>query len=396
MAVRKRGKKWFVDVYLPNGKRYRKIVGTKKQADEVERRVENEIVEGKWELRDRDITFGELLPEYFEYSKASKAESTHSNDKYRIEAHLLPCFGNSSLKDIVPQMIDKYKAKRVREGASNKTVNHELGCLSHIMKMAIRWRYAEHNPVSSVEKMRVPERSPLYLSLEEIDRLLEACKGSHIYPIIMTAIHTGLRKSELLTLRWSDIDFDQGMITVQPKKDWHTKNYKPRTAFMTPALHETLLEHQRQQTELGVKSEYVFTYQGKRIKHGIDDSLATAVKKAGLEKGGSKKVTLHVLRHTFASQLALAGVPLRDIQELMGHQSFQTTLQYAHLSEEHVKKQVLRLPFAGTSGQSWAQIGHTVVKITDSPHKGKTLPILQTQQYQGLAREGGSRTHQGR
>ncbi len=68
----------------------------------------------------------------------------------------------------------------------------------------------------------------------------------------------------------------------------------------------------------------------------------------------SEKVTLHTLRHTFASQLAIAGVPLRYIQELMGHQSSQTTLQYAHLSEEHVGKQVLRLPFSGEN-KSWSQ-----------------------------------------
>ncbi len=270
----------------------------------------------------KDVTFGELLPEYFEHSKASKAESTHSNDKYRIEAHLLPYLANTSLKEIVPQMIDKYKAKRIREKASNNTVNHELVCLSHIMKMAIRWRYVEQNPVSSVEKLRVPKKSPRFLSLEEIDLLLEASRGSHIYPIIMTAIHTGLRRSELLTLWWVDIDFEQGMITVQPKEGWHTKNYKPRTAFITPALYETLQDHRRQQAELRVKSKYVYTYQGMRIKWGVDIGLKTIVGKAGL-----KDVTLHSLRHTFASQLALAGVPLRDIQELMGRQSFQTTLQ---------------------------------------------------------------------
>ena len=65
-----------------------------------------------------------------------------------------------------------------------------------------------------------------------------------------------------------------------------------------------------------------------------------------LNIAGLKGVTLHSLRHTFASQLVLAGVSLREIQELMGHQSFETTLQYAHLAEDHVKRQVLRLPFA--------------------------------------------------
>jgi site-specific recombinase XerD len=110
---------------------------------------------------------------------------------------------------------------------------------------------------------------------------------------------------------------------------------------MTPVLSETLREHRKTHVELGNQSEYVFTYRGEQIKRGIDDSLRTAVGKAGL-----KGVTLHMLRHTFASQLAMAGVPLRQIQELMGHRSFKTTLQYAHLSEDHVKQQVLKLPFA--------------------------------------------------
>jgi len=87
----------------------------------------------------------------------------------------------------------------------------------------------------------------------------------------------------------------------------------------------------------------LFTYKGRRIRVGIDTSLRKVVKNAGLEN-----VTLHTFRHTFASQLVMAGVPLRDIQELMGHRSFETTLKYAHLSAEHVKRQVLRLPFASS------------------------------------------------
>jgi len=127
---------------------------------------------------------------------------------------------------------------------------------------------------------------------------------------------------------------------------------------ITPALYE-MLQYHRINFE---NSDYVFTYNGNRIRTSIDDALATAVEKAGL-KQEEGSVTLHTLRHTFASQLAIAGVPLRDIQELMGHQSSQTTLQYAHLSEEHVGKQVLRLPFSGEN-QAWSQIGHKVLKIT--------------------------------
>ena len=130
-------------------------------------------------------------------------------------------------------------------------------------------------------------------------------------------------------------------------------------------MHDKLLTIQKLCELLRAKKSYVYwlTYQ-KKIpyikmmghlrfrKSAIDECLNSQeirismafnrlVKKAGLEN-----VTLHTLRHTFASQLVMAGVPLRDVQELMGHRSFETTLQYAHLSEDHVKQQVLKLPFA--------------------------------------------------
>ena len=94
-----------------------------------------------------------------------------------------------------------------------------------------------------------------------------------------------------------------------------------------------------------------------------------------LRNAGLEEVSLHTLRHTFASQLVMAGVPLREIQELMGHQSFETTLQYTHLSEDHAKKQVNKLPFAHGFGKPRAHIGHTEVISIDNlkkkePRKG--------------------------
>lgn len=346
MSVRKRkfkkGVRWFVDIALPNGERYRKMVGTKKQAELVQRKIEAEIVAGEWDIREsEDIRFSDLVQEYLEYAMTSKAKSTCKTDKYRIAAHLMPYFGDILLKDITVQMVDRYKALRIEEGAAAHTINNELANLSHILKMAIRWRYIDRNVVSDVDKMKLAKKPPRFLSQTEIKKLIDAAEGSHIQPIIVTAIHTGMRKSELLNLKWSDIDFDQKTITIQPKPDWHTKNYKSRVLKMTPVLDKVLRQHKEQQERIGYQSEYAFTYEGKRIKWGVDMGLKTIKKKAGLEN-----ITLHTLRHTFASQLVMAGVPLRDVQELMGHQSFETTLQYAHLSEEHVKSQVLRLPFA--------------------------------------------------
>jgi integrase len=352
MAIRKyqnkRSVKWFVDIVLPNGMRYRKIVGTKKQAEQVEKKITSEIVAGTWGIREtEEISFEDLVVVYLDYAKTSKAKSTYSSDKCRIESHLLPYFKDILVAHITAQMVDDYKGLRCKQGASPKTINNELVNLSHILKMAIRWRYLDGNVVSNVEKMPMVKNNPKYLNQSEIQQLIEASRDSYVHPLLVTALHTGMRKSELFNLKWADIDFEQDSITIQSKDDWHTKNYKSRVLQMTEVLSSTLKEHRIFQRELGYKSEYVFTYEGNRINASIAKSLRAILRTAGMTG-----ITLHTLRHTFASQLILAGVSLREVQELMGHQSYETTLKYAHLSEDHVKKQVLKLPY----GRKMAEI----------------------------------------
>ncbi|MFC1717372.1 tyrosine-type recombinase/integrase [Candidatus Poribacteria bacterium] len=342
MSVYRIGKKCYVYVTFPDGTRYRKSVGTKRQAEEIEKRIKSAIVQGKWEIyKMKDVSFSDLAAEYLEYARMNKAPSSFKSDRCRIELHLLPYFDDIPIKRISAQMVEEYKQARLKEDASPNTVNHELTNLSHMLRLAIQWQYIDRNVVSNVQRMRLPERPTRFLSKSEILRLMEAARESYIYPILMTALHTGMRKSELLNLKWTDIDFDQCTVTVQAKEDWHTKNYKSRTLQLTPALYEVLRKHRKQHLSRGVQSEYMFTYRGKRIRCDIKGSLKTVLRKAHLVG-----VTLHTLRHTFASQLAMAGVSLKEIQELMGHLSFETTLQYAHLSEDHVKRQVMKLPFA--------------------------------------------------
>ena len=105
MPIRKRqfkmGAKWCVDVMLPNGRRYRRVVGTKKQAEQVQKKIEAEIVTEKWHIREaEDIPFSTLFEDYLEYVNANRAASTAVVKKYRIEAHLLPYFEDMLLSQI--------------------------------------------------------------------------------------------------------------------------------------------------------------------------------------------------------------------------------------------------------------------------------------------------------
>lgn len=333
----KKGVVWSVDVRI-NGRRIRRTVGTKREAEIIEARIKADARAERWELKKpEDLLFSDVVERYLGYTELNKARSTYRNDKYRIEANLVPFFGDMFLRSIEYEDVEAYKAMRL-ELVSQNTVNHELTNLSHMLRMAIKWGYAERNIMASVERFKLTRTTPGYLSEGEVGKLLDAAEGTYIYPILVTALHTGMRRAELFNLQWPDVDFSQSTITIQGKADWHTKNYKARTMQMTPVLESTLHELWRQ----GPRAEYVFHNNGKRRSY-VDGTLRSVCKHAGLEG-----VTLHTLRHTFASHLVLAGVTLREVQELMGHQSYETTLRYAHLSQEHVKKQVMRLKYAGS------------------------------------------------
>jgi integrase len=234
------------------------------------------------------------------------------------------------LRSITFEVVEAYKAKRAKEAQKPRTVNKELQILSRMFSLGVKWRLCEVNPLRAVERLKDPKRPPRFLSVDEIARLLKAAERSHLHPVILAALHTGMRKGELLSLQWNDADFEKGMITV-----WASKTSTYRMVPMTPLLAETL-----RAMEGTKESKFLFTYGGKPT-HDLKQGFGTLLKTAGITN-----CRFHDLRHTFCSHLAIAGVPLQKIKELAGHQNFQTTLLYAHLQPDHLKGEVTRLPFA--------------------------------------------------
>ena len=145
----KNGDKWCVYLILPDGSKFRKVIGTKKEAEKVEQKLKSQLVAGRWNLQDNVDTLFSVL-DYLEYAKTNKAKSTYRVDKYRIEAHLIPYFGDMTLTQITPQVLERYKRERLEEGASPNTVNHEIANLSHMFGVAAKWGLIDRNPVSHV------------------------------------------------------------------------------------------------------------------------------------------------------------------------------------------------------------------------------------------------------
>ena len=225
-------------------------------------------------------------------------------------------------------MVEKYKLTRKEEGAGPATINRELGCLRHMFNMAIKWKKAQSNPVREVKFLIEPKEKNRILAEEEEARLLEEVrtehKSKHLEAIIVTALHTGMRKGEILNLKWSNVDFKNGVITVEK-----TKNDEIRKIPMNQRLTETL-----EGAKKVSKGDYVFLENGKPYLD-VKTEWWTALERAGIEN-----FTFHGLRHTFGLRLGMAGVDLRTIQELMGHKDIKMTMRYSHPTPEHKKKAV--------------------------------------------------------
>jgi integrase len=334
-TLRKRGNKWVID-YRAYGNRYIETISkNKKLAQEVLHKRMVEVAEGRFldKKQKATVKFEDFAKDYVEiYSKHNKKD--WKKDLTRLRA-LKPFFKGKYLYMIKPLQVEQFKAKRIKE-VSPATVNRELACLKHMFTMAIQWGKAETNPVKKVKLFRENNQRLRYLETEEIEKLLKNCKG-YTKRIIEIALNTGMRKGEILSLKWTDIDFRRGIIYLLD-----TKNGDKREVPINKAVKQALVKQSKHS-----ESPYVFCNKDGKPYRDIRKSFVAALNKSDIIS-----FRFHDLRHTFASHLVMSGVDLNTVRELMGHKSLRMTLRYSHLSPAHKQRAVEVL------GQKWLQNGN--------------------------------------
>lgn len=327
MGIFRKEKNWYIDYYV-DGKRKREAIGpNRKMAEKVLAKRKVQIAERRFldVVRKPKTTFPQLVAKYMEYAKSNKL--SWERDAYSIKS-LTAVFGDSCLSDITPLGIEEYKAKRLAT-VSNATVNRELACLKHMFTNAINWGMSDRNPVKSVKMLKERNERIRYLTSEEVQKLLE-CLSARIKPIVIVALHTGMRRNEILYLKKEDIDFKQRLIFVKK-----SKNGKLREIPMAEPVYDAL-----KAASAHSKSQYVFSDSQSRHIVDIRGSFGNALRQAGIEN-----FRFHDLRHTFASHLVMSGIDLLTVKELLGHQSINMTLRYAHLSPDHKRRAVESLKY---------------------------------------------------
>lgn len=318
---RKNSLYWWIDyTYKGKRRRYSLKVTDKATALKIKAKIEAEIALESHDIKlPSPVKFPELVSEFLSWSRRNKKPSAHRRDKTSARI-LLDFFGSIDIKNITSQDIERFKEYRLSQGVLKQTINRDLSCLRKMLNLAIEWGYIKNRP--KIKLFREPPGRLRFLSRDEISRLLDAAarsKSPYLLPAIMIALHTGMRKSEILSLRWRDIDFENNFIRIDT-----SKTGKRRLIPIHPELREYLLSLPR-------RGEYAIG--GEKPVTDIKKAFQNACRKAGI-----KDFRFHDLRHTFASHLVMSGTPLHVVKELLGHKTLDMVQRYAHLSPDYLGK----------------------------------------------------------
>jgi len=326
-SIYKRNNTYYIKFY-EHGRRVRRSLGTsnRNKALKLKEQIERQLAAGTYVADVLDTGIATFWTEYLEWAKLHKRPKTIEVETMFWNQFVGYC-KPAKLGDVTTRDVERFKAKRVRDGLKPQSINNALRHLQAIYNYAHKLGYySGHNPFQGVQRFKLEKNPPRFLKKKEIDRLVEiaAAHGQDIHFVFALGIYAGLRKNEIVNARWDWFDFDQRLITLSARDNFHLKDAESRTIPLHEKLGEILLPYREEEGFIFVPDKdqpgkHRYRYEFKRAFH-------TVTKKAGLEW-----VTPHVLRHTFASQLAIAGVSLYKISKWLGHSDVKTTQIYAHL-----------------------------------------------------------------
>lgn len=322
MTISKRNGKYYCRFQI-NGERHHYLCDgatTAKEAEKIENAFKYKLLQQQNGVIPRDlknITINKLLKIYLKYSETNK--KSYASDASRTKL-IKQYFGETTLiKDIQPEKIEKFKDFLLRQNRSKMTVNRYLEQLKTAFKMAIDNGYLIKNPCQNIKKFPVKNYSVRYLKQEEEERLLKVLPD-YLRKIVIVALNTGLRKSNILQLKWEQINFDFNFIEILENKG--NKHIVLPLNDCLSKLFKEVPENKR------IGYVFINPETGAPYKD-IKRAWKTALKEAKIEN-----FRFHDLRHTVGTRLANKNVPINVIKEILAHSDVKTTMRYVHCTQE--------------------------------------------------------------
>jgi integrase len=345
---------WWVDVKFqhPDGRveRVRKAspVNTRRGAEQYERELRQALLNGTYGKEKKEVpTLEQFQERFLTYSENNNKPSQVYAKRGILKNHLVPVFGKLRLDAIGLAEVEAYKAQKLKEKLTPKSVNNHLAVLHKLLAVAVESGDLAQLP--RIKMLRAAKPEFRFLTFDEADRFLAAATPEWA-AMLTVALKTGLRIGELLALKWEDIDLVAGRLIVRRTlwsgQEGTPKGGRSREVPLSTRAVEILKAHRH------LKGPYVFCGPGgERLTHSM---VKTVVSRTCTRAGLAKRLGWHDLRHSFASHLVMRGVALKAVQELLGHATIDMTMRYAHLSPD-VKRDAVHVldtpsPARGTYG----------------------------------------------
>ena len=328
---------WVGQLTLPDGKRRTKYAKTQKAVKDWLLVQRKSIAEGIL-IDDQKITIKEFVHRWLDDVAVHRLRtSTFITDQRIVRNHIDPTIGHLRLTELKPAHLQNLYSEKLKSGLSKRTVRYIHTIIHQSLDQALKWGLVARNVADAAETPTPDQRPVVPLTKEQVGRLLEVLKGDRLYPLYVVFIGCGLRRGEALALTVDCIDFEENVIYVRKTIQSITghglvlsepKTVRSRRAVAMPDFVKNVLkDHLEHRT---VESEFVFcTSVGTPfLPRNIMRYFKRTLKQAGLPDS----IRIHDLRHTFVSLLLSKNTPPKDVQEIVGHASFSTTVDiYGHL-----------------------------------------------------------------
>lgn len=272
----------------------------------------------------KKCTFSELTEQYLVWAERQRS----FRSKKGFVNQLKDKYSHLPLHRFNTMLVEQLQTERLQKGNKPATINRLTATLKHMFSKAVEWDMVEEETLKRVRKAKLlPEnnRRLRYLNSNECLNLTNAC-DAHLKPVVIVALNTGMRKGEILGLRWNQVDLQNGFILLEISKNGDRREIPINDTLR--ATFKSIIPR--------IDVPYVFfdPRTGKALLD-VKRSFTTALRKAKIHD-----FHFHDLRHTFASHLVMAGVDITTVKELLGHKTLTMTLRYAHLAPSHKVKAV--------------------------------------------------------
>lgn len=337
--------------YKPDGSPDRRYHSAR-TSDEVQAWITQSLrdqVEGLLVGRKSQPTSRFLLDWLEDTSRPSVSAGSYEGYESVVRVHLIPRVGHVPLDRLTPQHVTRMMADMARDGVPTPRIRYARTVLGIALSQAVRWRWLPHNVVTFTDPPRVTKPRIDPLTPEQAQLFLAGIKGHRLEALYVTAILLGLRRGELIALRWQDIDFERSDLTVagstqrlkgglQRTEPKTARSY--RTIRMPRSVRTSLQEHRKRQLARSTPDR---EWRGNGEGLVFISSVGTAIEPKNVLRDFKKLLEglelprhrFHDLRHTFASIALQQGVPIHVVSNILGHASIRITIDtYGHIYDQ--------------------------------------------------------------